>query len=183
MGEDENEDSEGDLGKSPSLGFTKKDKEWKEYTLPIENKDKSDRLDQNYVGTTIQHTASIPINVKTPPRKEKFTRHYMDSEARSPIMTRNIDDEITFPLLDQTLHDEEGVIKRMKWEIYDEKRQIGWCRESTYGIRNCGLANGGGGGYHAARLWESKMVLEKENEKKGMEEVEKGMAKGFVVQA
>ena len=177
-------DGQSELERKGDLGFMAVDKEWREYVLPLKKSKK--RYDLQGMRHILQHSTSLPLNVRMPPSSDatsKSIKHYTDPKALGIVLSRNVDDQVTYPLLNQELVPEVGELKRVKWDGWEGVRRMGWCyhRSDNERARDCYESNKGGGGNHAASMWRSKVENIKEREEKARAKQEPPTS--FVVQA
>lgn len=177
-------DGQSESERKGELGFMAVDKEWEEYSLPLKKSKK--RYDLHGIRQTLRHSTSVLLNIRMPPSTGATSdsiRHYTDPAALGIVLSRNVDDQVTFPLLNQELVPETGELKRNKWDGWEGVRRMGWCyhRSDNERARDCYESNKGGGGNHAASMWRSKVEKIKEREEKAR--AKQDPPTGLVVQA
>ena len=108
----------------------------------------------------LQHRATTPIKTYLAPYKgSEIVKHYLEVGALGPVLSNSVDDQVEFLALAPTVREEtKDELKKFRWGYFDNRRQAGWCwREDQDRFSSkCWEMNGGGGGYHAARLWQAK---------------------------
>lgn len=186
-------DSLGDAARAnrkDELGYTVEDEAWKEYELPIKKLKK--RLDVSRTRSFFTHRTTIPLDVRLQSgltsdgsistENASAIKHYLDAEALAPVISATISDDVSFPLLQLgNVAETEQELKRARWDVYGGVRQQGWCFGKEHPSRKCWESNGGGGSYHAARMWQSKVEKQKERDTRSKTEQESEAA--LVVQA
>lgn len=175
----------------PVAGRSELDKEWDEYELPTRKSKKSKIAER---GRMFHHTSIIPFDAAFPQSatvSDVEVVHYLDEKALGPVLSGKTDEQVTFPLLSQTLRDETvEEHKRSRWGYGSGRRFGGWCeRESAQFGSSCHELNGGGPMKLASKMWQTKMARQKAAEKDGAEAErstepgQPGQGSGFVIQA
>ena len=145
------------------LGLSSADQEWDHYTLPRkENKSKKTRTQRGWGPPDYTQEGWLPLDTRLPSndavKSDAVILHYLDAQARGPVMTRSVEDDVTFPLLGDGLREEPRTeLRRNKWPSHEGMRSDGWCRQ-TESRPSCYSLNGGGGGKHAGKMWQSKIM-------------------------
>jgi len=153
----------------------KLDEEWEEWTLPTKTKSRTSL--GGHPSRYLRHTGTLPLHIHrdsnlTPERQGQLV-HYLNPAALAPRLTSTIISQITpltseskmdFELVGQVNRKEEvSELKQSRYDLYASGRQHQpRCARRNGNIDGCWSQNNGGGGMHAAKLWQRK-----EQEKKG----------------
>ena len=159
-------------------GYEDLDAKWEEWRLPTKKQSSSDPYGSmgSYNSYGLNHRGFTPLvvhresNLSVDQRSK--VKHYLDSSALAPALSQSIISSIS-PLKSSTVfklvgheNKEEGEseLKQSRYDIYSSGR--GYqprCMRSSFRYVNCWNQNNGGGGMHAAKLWQ-RMVEEKKSE-------------------
>ena len=144
-----------------------RDEDWTEYELPSETPALK-RSQHRY----FSHRGRISLDVGLAQSQARDVKPYTDPTALGPALSLG-SHAAPFRPLGHGLRDEkpeERLISR--YGFNDATRQRGRCKPDVY-FDGCWELNGGGGGMHAAKLWQR---VEMERQGKG------GSPKGFIIQ-
>ena len=144
-----------------------RDEDWTEYELPTRTPAPKRSYHRDF-----SHTGRIPLDVALTDPQSGSIKPYTDPTALGPTLSQG-SGAAPFRPLGHGLRDEnpeERLISR--YGFNDATRQRGRCKPDVY-FDGCWELNGGGGGMHAAKLWQR---VEMERQGKG------GSPKGFVIQ-
>lgn len=136
-----------------------RDAEWKEYALPLRP---ANRTVSSRPGLT--HKGSIPLDMRLAPispplENEEVVAHYLDTEARSPVLSSQASLPATpaFPALGSSFRAEsKAELVKSRYGSWGGRRmQNGRCKEGRQS-EECWKLNGGGARMHAAKLWQGR---------------------------
>jgi hypothetical protein len=143
----------------------KLDQEWQEWSLPtkVSTRTTLGGPPSRY----LRHTGSLPLHIhrqsNLTPEQQSQLVHYLDPAAKAPRLSSTIiskivplTDDSEFELLGQVNRKEEGSeLKQSRYDLYASGRQhLPRCARRNGNVDGCWSQNNGGGGMHAAKLWQ-----------------------------
>jgi hypothetical protein len=149
------------------------DAEWEEWRLP--SLKRKQRSNMPSFLSSMDHTGGMSIKIVRPssvdPARQALLKHYSDPTAKAPLLSTQIlskpimlKDESTLVLVGLENRDEgEQELKQWRYDLWSSGRQRQpRCRRGE-NEGGCWNLNNGGGGMHAAKLWQR---FEREKEMK-----------------
>lgn len=154
----------------------KLDEEWEEWALPVKSKSRTSL--GGHPSRYLRHTGTLPLHIHrdsnlTPEQQSRLV-HYLNPAAKAPRLSSSIRSDITrlttdsdsdFELVGQVNRKEEvSELKQSRYDLYASGRQHQpRCARRNGNIDGCWSQNNGGGGMHAAKLWQ-RMEAEKKTD-------------------
>jgi hypothetical protein len=139
------------------------DGEWEEWRLEYIRETESPI---DFYSNSMTHTGAYNIDIARPSSLDSARRalvvEYLNATARAPALSdeiistiRTFDDEETLELVNLTTRDEnESELRQSRYDLYGSQRRLEPRCHNIRGPEACWRMNNGGGGMHAAKLWQ-----------------------------